>query len=132
MLWFRKKDPTQPLGYTSIAVSEETPLPVRAATPDDINAVPVIGSGGGGGSTAWDDVTDKPDFIGAGSTAAAARTAIGAGTSSLGLGTGATTAAAGNHTHDNLPAYPLPATLGDPGQVLAVNAEGDGLEWTTA
>lgn len=31
----------------------------------------------------------------------------------------------------NIPAYALPATLGTAGQVLTVNAEGDGLEWTT-
>ena len=35
------------------------------------------------------------------SSATAARTAIGAGTSNLALGTGSTTAAAGNHTHDD-------------------------------
>ena len=31
----------------------------------------------------------------------------------------------------NIPAYALPETLGTAGQVLTVNAEGDGLEWTT-
>lgn len=58
-------------------------------------------SSGGGGevSTAWGDITDKPSVIAAGETAAAARTAIGAGTSNLQLGTTASTAAAGNHTH---------------------------------
>lgn len=33
-------------------------------------------AGGGGGSTAWADITGKPAFIGAGSSAALARTAI--------------------------------------------------------
>lgn len=55
--------------------------------------------GGGGTTVAWGDVTDKPAVIAAGATQAAARTAIGAGTSSLALGTTASTAAAGNHTH---------------------------------
>lgn len=131
MITYREKDPSQPTGYTEYFVSEDHPLPVRAATPNDFDAIPVCNATPGGGSTtvAWDDVTDKPDYIAAGATAAAARTAIGAGTSSLGLGTGPTTAAPGDHTHANLPAYPLPATLGTPGQVLAVNSTGDGLEW---
>lgn len=46
---------------------------------------------------AWDDVTDKPAVIAAGADAAAARTAIGAGTSSLTLGTSSTTAKAGDY-----------------------------------
>jgi len=44
----------------------------------------------------WDTLVNKPAVIAAGTTQAAARTAIGAGTSSLGLGTTGTTAAAGN------------------------------------
>lgn len=98
--------------------------------------------------------------------ASAARTAIGAGTSNLAIGTTATTAKAGNYvpawgdvtgkpatfppvvgtgatdakagnyqpTWAQVTAKPatvaaLPATLGTAGQVLAVNAEGTGLEW---
>lgn len=57
----------------------------------------VAAGGGGVGSVAWGDVTDKPAFIGAGSTAAAARTVIGAGTSDLALGTTSTTAKAGDY-----------------------------------
>lgn len=79
------------------------------------------GSGGGGGSTAWADITGKPatfppsahthpstaisDSTTVGRAVltaadqAAGRTAIGAGTSSLALGSTGTTAAAGNHTH---------------------------------
>lgn len=45
---------------------------------------------------AWGDVTGKPAVIAAGADAAAARTAIGAGTSSLQIGTTASTAKAGN------------------------------------
>lgn len=74
-----------------------------------------------GGSVAWEDVEDKPDSfppsshthpaaqisdataVGRGvltaADAAAARAAIGAGTSSLTIGTTGSTAAAGNHTH---------------------------------
>lgn len=47
----------------------------------------------------WDGVEGKPAVIAAGETQAEARTAIGAGTSSLAIGTTATTAAAGNHNH---------------------------------
>ena len=49
-----------------------------------------------GGSVAWDNITGKPTVIAAGANAAAARTAIGAGTSSLVIGTTASTAMAGN------------------------------------
>ena len=44
----------------------------------------------------WDEVTGKPAVIAAGTSQTAARDAIGAGTSSLQLGTGPTTAKAGN------------------------------------
>ena len=49
----------------------------------------------------WANLPGKPAVIGAGADAAAARTAIGAGTgnSNLAIGTTASTAAAGNHTH---------------------------------
>lgn len=46
----------------------------------------------------WDSLAGKPAVIGAGTSATAARTAIGAGTSSLQLGTGSTTAKAGDWT----------------------------------
>lgn len=49
-----------------------------------------------GGSVAWDDITGKPAVIAAGTDAAAARAAIGAGTSSLVIGTTASTAMAGD------------------------------------
>lgn len=49
-----------------------------------------------GGSVAWDDITGKPAVIAAGTDAATARAAIGAGTSSLVIGTTASTAMAGN------------------------------------
>lgn len=48
------------------------------------------------GTTAWADITNKPAVIAAGADAAAARTAIGAGTSNLAIGTTGATAAAGN------------------------------------
>lgn len=54
-----------------------------------------------GTEVAWDDVTSKPAFIGAGTSAALARTAIGAGTSSLALGTTSTTAKAGDYAPPN-------------------------------
>lgn len=49
-----------------------------------------------GGSVAWGDITGKPAVIAAGANAAAARAAIGAGTSSLVIGTTASTAMAGD------------------------------------
>lgn len=47
----------------------------------------------------WGTLSGKPAVIAAGTSATAARDAIGAGTSNLQLGTGPTTAAAGDHTH---------------------------------
>ncbi|TCN51795.1 hypothetical protein EV641_109186 [Rhodococcus sp. SMB37] len=49
----------------------------------------------------WANISGKPAVVAAGADAAAARTAIGAGTgnSNLALGTTGTTAAAGDHTH---------------------------------
>lgn len=49
-----------------------------------------------GGSVAWGDITGKPAVIAAGADAAAARAVIGAGTSSLVIGTTASTAMAGD------------------------------------
>lgn len=51
---------------------------------------------GGEVSAAWDSITGKPAVIASGANQAAARAAIGAGTSSLALGTTASTAMAGN------------------------------------
>lgn len=68
---------------------------------------------------AWDEVTNKPAVIAAGADAAAARTAIGAGTSNLTIGTTASTAAAGNHTHT---ATAVTATAISPG--TATNVQG--------
>lgn len=50
----------------------------------------------GGAVATWDTLDGKPAVIAAGADQAAARTAIGAGTSSLALGTTASTALAGN------------------------------------
>lgn len=47
----------------------------------------------GGGATDWSTLTSKPAYIAAGTTAAAARTAIGAGTSDVAIGTASGTAA---------------------------------------
>lgn len=68
---------------------------------DSTGAIKMSG-GGGSGTVSSDDITDATtvgkNLIKA-ADAAAARTAIGAGTSSLAIGTTASTAAAGNHTH---------------------------------
>ena len=51
----------------------------------------------GGGTPDWNTITNKPAVIAAGTDQAAARTAIGAGTSNLTLGTTNTTAKAGDY-----------------------------------
>lgn len=60
--------------------------------PQKLVIVGDVPGGGGGGATAWEDITGKPAVIGAGATQVAARTAIGAGTSSLVIGTASGTA----------------------------------------
>lgn len=50
----------------------------------------------------WANLSGKPAVIAAGADQAAARTAIGAGTSNLAIGTSASTAAAGNHNHNGV------------------------------
>lgn len=83
------------------------------------------GGTGGGGTVAWDDVTDKPAVIAAGATQTAARTAIGAGTSNLTLGTTGTTAAAGDHTHAIAGVDSLQTAL-DAKQSLAAKGQASG------
>lgn len=70
---------------------------------------------------AWDDITDKPEVIGAGATAAAARSAIGAGTSSVSVGSTAGSAlaasgAAGSSAQaaraDHVHPFPTAANVG--------------------
>lgn len=63
---------------------------------DSISVKDLISGSGAGGGVAWADITGKPAVIAAGADQAAARTAIGAGTSSLTVGTTSTTAMAGN------------------------------------
>ncbi len=75
---------------------------VLAKTSSDDYDTHWITGGGGGGSTAWADVTGKPAVIAAGADAATARAAIGAGTSSLTIGTTVSTAMAGNKTAADL------------------------------
>lgn len=61
-----------------------------------ITSVPAGGGGGGGGVPTWSTISGKPAVVAEGATQADARTAIGAGTSDLAIGTTGTTAAAGN------------------------------------
>lgn len=62
----------------------------------------------------WDTLTGKPAVIAAGTSQTAARNAIGAGTSNLALGTGSTTAKAGNYTPSvaDVPALPTSKITG--------------------
>jgi len=85
----------------------------------DIIAEILEGSGEGPSTVAWADVTGKPAVIAAGADQAVARTAIGAGTSSLAIGSTASTAAAGNHAHT---ATQVTATAIGPG--TATNVQG--------
>lgn len=68
----------------------------------------------------WGTIAGKPAVVAAGGDAAAARTAIGAGTSNLALGTTAGTALAGNYT----PPIPTAAQVGAPATttVPSINA----------
>lgn len=69
---------------------------IDLGTGKSVNVADLVNGGGAGGSVAWADITGKPAVIAAGADQAAARTAIGAGTSNLEIGTTATTAMAGN------------------------------------
>lgn len=71
---------------------------VASAPPGAIPVSMFSDQAGGGGET-WQTLPGKPAVIAAGADQAAARTSIGAGTSSLAIGTTASTAAAGNHNH---------------------------------
>lgn len=75
---------------------------------------------GAGGGTTWADISGKPAVIAAGSDAAAARTAIGAGTSNLTIGTTASTALAGNTV---IPPAATWATLSGKPAVIAAGAD---------
>lgn len=68
------------------------------------------GADGAPGTTTWAGITDKPAYIGAGTTAALARSAIGAGTSSLAIGTTSSTAMAGDKTAADLGGLQLGST----------------------
>lgn len=108
-----------PVGGTDLALLLDPEI-VPAAPPFAIKGVPggvaeldfdgdvvdaegnkVIASGGGGGGVSSyaeiEALSDYPTVIAAGATQAAARQAIGAGTSNLTLGTTASTAKAGNY-----------------------------------
>ncbi|MDK8193771.1 head fiber protein [Paenibacillus sp. UMB7766-LJ446] len=69
---------------------------------EDGTPIDLGGSGGGSGPITSDNITDASSTgksVLKATDAAAARTAIGAGTSNLAIGTTGTTAAAGNHAH---------------------------------
>lgn len=82
---------SEPVAWDDVTGKPETFPPVIGTTADTAKA--------GNYQPTWAQVTGKPAVIAAGADAAAARTAIGAGTSNLAIGTTADTAAAGNHNH---------------------------------
>ena len=63
----------------------------------------------------WDSITEKPAVIASGTTQAAARQSIGAGTSNLTIGTTSTTAKAGNY-------QPIWADITDKPAIIASGA----------
>jgi len=74
-----------------------TPIPLTADGTGPKGAVPVSIAGGGGGEPVevrWEDISNQPAVIAAGATQAAARTAIGAGTSNVAVATTAPVALA--------------------------------------
>lgn len=78
------------------------PPDLTGVAPGDIGAQPAgdyLTPGDLPSAPTWDTLGGKPAVIAAGTSQTAARDAIGAGTSNLQLGTGPTTAAAGDHTH---------------------------------
>lgn len=83
-------------GTWPISTTGNAATATKLATARTINGTAFDGSANISVSVDWASVTGKPAVIAAGADAAAARTAIGAGTSSLTLGTSAGTALAGN------------------------------------
>lgn len=91
-------DPVLPAGEA--AIDTDTGVIKVGNGTDPFSQLPVVNEAEGGGSgdpVSWDDITDKPSIIAAGPTQAAARSAIGAGTSNLTLGTTSTTAKPGDY-----------------------------------
>ena len=74
----------------------------------------IQGPPGDGADVTWDTLSGKPSFIAAGSSQATARSVIGAGTSSVTLGTGYSNAARGNHHHDDRYTRHVVLDPGDP------------------
>jgi hypothetical protein len=90
-------DGWQPLGVPTTAADGSFVQALIKGTPPS--------NGGGSGSVSSADITDATAVgisVLTAVDAAAARTAIGAGTSDLELGSSGTTAAAGNHDHDGV------------------------------
>lgn len=87
--------------HTSAQISDASGLGrqlIQVKDADTARTLINAGTDSGGGVADWDTLLNKPDFVGAGDTASAARAAIGAGSSDLQLGTDGTTALAGNGT----------------------------------
>ena len=83
---------------TSGAYGDLSGTPTIPSIPGDVGAAPAVHTHT---ASQVSDSTATGRAVLTASTQAAARSAIGAGTSSLQLGTGPTTAAAGSHTHDD-------------------------------
>lgn len=81
-----------------------------ASAPPGAIPVSMFSDQAGGGET-WQTLPGKPAVIAAGADQAAARTSIGAGTSSLAIGTTASTAKAGNYTPTYAEVTGKPATF---------------------
>lgn len=93
------------------------PLTTDGSGPEGSIPVTIAGLETGGSEVSWGDVTNKPAVIAAGADQEAARDAIGAGTSSLILGTSEGTAKEGNAVQT---ASQTPATAISPGTATNV------------
>ncbi|UPK42467.1 hypothetical protein [Paenibacillus pabuli] len=116
----------QPDYIQVIPAAEATSLPEKRE-PNytvfvDREGNPIDIGGGGGGTVTSNSITDATatgKAVLTSANQAAARTAIGAGTSNLAIGTTASTAAAGNHVH---PASAITATAIAPGTATNVQS----------
>uniref|UniRef100_A9U7M1 Predicted protein n=1 Tax=Physcomitrium patens TaxID=3218 RepID=A9U7M1_PHYPA len=113
--------------FLQIIPAAEAPSLPEKREPDytvfvDANGQPIDIGGGGGGTITSNSITDATatgKSVLTAANQAAARTAIGAGTSNLAIGTTASTVAAGNHVH---PASAVTATAIAPGTATNVQA----------
>ena len=123
------------VGLPNVDNTSDLAKPISLLTQTALNAkAPLTGEGtsgdwgisitGSAGSVSWGNITNKPAVIAAGVDAAAARTAIGAGTSSLVIGTTAGSAKAGNYKPTISDVTDLQTTLNNKAPLTGEGASG--------